>query len=413
MKIAIVGAGISGLTAAYMLHRDFDVTVYEANDYIGGHTRTIQVGMPEKSYAVDTGFIVFNEKTYPNFCKLLRRLGVRSQPTEMTLSVKCERTGLEWSPHNFNTIFARRRTLFDPAHWRMMFEIVRFRRQFKALLSADHDGEPLVRYLRRKGFSERFIAYFIVPMGSSLWSADPKVFEAFPLGTFVRFFHNHGIFETTHPLQWQVITGGSQRYVDALIAPFADRIRTASPVQKLRRAPGGVEVVSAGHTEIYEQVIIAAHSDQALAMIADPTPLEREILGAIPYQENTVTLHTDRAILPECQWVWASWNYLVPRNPRTRVAVTYDMNILQGIKAPHEFCVTLNKSDGIAPEAVIGTYVYHHPVYTTAAPAAQKRHPEISGVDRIHYCGAYWSYGFHEDGVRSALEVCKQFGKEL
>lgn len=198
-----------------------------------------------------------------------------------------------------------------------------------------------------------------------------------------------------------------------MIRPFSDRIRTSAPIQKIRRVPGGVEVISAGATEIFDQVVMAAHSDQALAMITDPTPLEREVLGAIPYQKNTVTLHTDRSILPERRWVWASWNYLIPRSPQHSVAVTYDMNILQSIQSPHEFCVTLNRTDGIAADAVIGTYGYHHPVYTAAAPAAQKRHAEISGVDRIHYCGAYWGYGFHEDGVRSAQAVCRQFGKEL
>jgi predicted NAD/FAD-binding protein len=414
MRIAIIGAGISGLTAAYLLYRDFDITVFEANDYIGGHTHTIAVSKPDAQYAVDTGFIVFNETTYPNFCNLLKRLNVPSQPTQMTFSVKCEQTGLEWSPHNFNSIFATRRTLLQPGHWRMLLDIARFRNRFKNLLDSSHDQEPLVEYLRRNGFSERFITYFIVPMGASLWSADPQLFDQFPLGTFVRFFYNHGIFEMRHPLQWRVITGGSARYVEKLIAPFADRIRTGCPVQKVRREAGAVEVLCKnGSAKRFDQVIMAAHSDQVLAMLETPNPLEREILEAIPYQENLVMLHTDRSILPMRSWLWSSWNYLISQREQRLATVTYDMNILQGITSPHEFCVTLNKPDGIAPDAVIGKYLYHHPIYTTAAPAAQKRHAEVSGTDRIHYCGAYWGYGFHEDGVRSALAVCKKFGKEL
>jgi predicted NAD/FAD-binding protein len=413
MKTAIIGTGISGLTAAYLLHRDHDITVFEANDYIGGHTHTVPAQTPEGIFPVDTGFIVFNETTYPNFCKLLSRLQIPSQPTTMTLSVKCERTNLEWSPHTFNTTFAQRRLLMDISHWRMMWEIVRFRKQFPELIRIEHDDETLVGYLRRKGFSERFIDYFIIPMGSSLWSAAPEFFERFPLRTFVRFFHNHGIFESPHPLQWKVITGGSKQYVDALIRPFAQQIRPSCPVQRVRRLPDGVEVVTRDQTMQFDHVIIATHSDQALAMIEKPTPLEQEILGAIPYQENTVTLHTDTTILPERKWVWASWNYLIPRQVQHRVAVTYDMNILQGIQSSREFCVTLNRPDAVHPAQVIGTYRYEHPIYTTQAPGAQKRHAEISGVDRIHYCGAYWGYGFHEDGVRSALEVCKRFGKGL
>ncbi|MFZ5908313.1 MAG: NAD(P)/FAD-dependent oxidoreductase [Nitrospirota bacterium] len=414
MKIAIIGSGISGLTAAYVLHRDFDITVFEANNYVGGHTHTIDVKRGDRSYAVDTGFIVFNEVTYPNFCKMIRRLGVSWQPTRMTFSVKCERTRLEYSPHNLNAFFAQRRNAFKPSFWRMIYEIERFRRSFDTLLSTEHDEIPLVTYLRNAGYSERFINHFIVPMGASLWSADPKVFEQFPLGTFVRFFKNHGIFEVQHPLQWYVIKGGSARYVEKLIAPFADRIRTRMPVRKVSRKQGSVEVVcSDGSSHQFDQVIIAAHSDQALSMLDQPTEAEREILGALPYQENTVILHTDRAVLPSRKWIWASWNYLIPRAAMQRVAVTYNMNILQTIDSPLDFCVTLNKTDSIAENAVIGRYLYSHPIYKTGSPGLQQRHDEISGKNRVHFCGAYWSYGFHEDGVRSALKVCKYFGKGL
>ena len=414
MRIGIVGAGISGLTAAYLLHKDFEVTVFEANEYIGGHTHTIDVQTPHGSYAVDTGFIVFNEVTYPHFCKLLRTLGVSWQPTQMTFSVKCERTDLEYSPHTLNTFFAQRRNAFVPGFWRMMYEIDRFRRSFDTLLSSEQDHIPLVQYLRKAGYSRRFIDHFIVPMGASLWSADPMVFDHFPLGTFVRFFKNHGIFELQHHLQWYVIRGGSARYVEKLTAPFAARIFTGMPVRGIRRLNSSVEVLSAdGSSHQFDQVIIAVHSDQALAMLDHPSSLEREILSAIPYQENSVLLHSDPRILPSRKWIWSSWNYLIPKEETERVTVTYNMNILQTIASPVDFCVTLNRSDRISDDAVIGRYVYAHPIYTTNAPAMQKRHHEISGVNRVHFCGAYWGYGFHEDGVNSALNVCRYFDKYL
>lgn len=414
MKLGIIGAGISGLTAAYVLHKDFDITVFEANEHIGGHTHTVDVKTAEGSYAVDTGFIVFNEGTYPNFCKMLRQLGISWQPTPMTFSVKCERTGLEYSPHTFNTFFAQRSNLLKPAFWRMIYEINQFRRSFDDLLASDRNDMPLVTYLRNAGYSERFINHFIVPMGASLWSADPTLFESFPLGTFVRFFRNHGIFEVQHPLQWYVIKGGSARYVEKMIAPFANRIRTGMPVHRVSRNSSVVEVVCAdGSSHRFDQVIIAAHSDQALSMLDQPTEAEREILGAMPYQENTVFLHTDRFVLPSRKWIWASWNYLIPRETMQRVAVTYNMNILQTINSPIDFCVTLNKSDTISEESLIGRYLYSHPIYKSGSSAMQQRHDEISGTNRVHFCGAYWGYGFHEDGVRSALKVCKCFGKEL
>jgi len=332
----------------------------------------------------------------------------------MTFSVKCERTGLEYSPHNLNTFFAQRRNAFNPGFWRMLFEIEKFRRSFDKLLTSEHDHIPLVTYLRDASYSKRFIDHFIVPLGASLWSAEPKVFEQFPLGTFVRFFKNHGIFEVQHPLQWYVIKGGSARYVEKLIAPFADRIRTRLPVHRVSRKPHSVEVVCAdGSSHQFDHVIIAAHSNQALSMLERPTEAEREILGELPYQENSVVLHTDNVFLPSRKWIWASWNYLIPRQSTQRVAVTYNMNILQTINSPVDFCVTLNKSDIISEDAVIGRYRYSHPIYKPGSAAVQKRHAEISGRNRVHFCGAYWGYGFHEDGVMSALEVCKFFGKGL
>jgi len=414
MKIAIIGGGISGLVSAYLLHGDHEVTVFEANDYLGGHTHTVDVEREGRRYAVDTGFIVFNEKTYPNFLKLINHLGVAYQPSRMTFSLKSEREGKEYSAHNLNTIFGQRRNLFDPSFYAMVRDILRLRGEFMNLLEEAGDDRPLVPYLRSRGYSKRFLDFFIVPMAAAIWSAGPGSVEEFPLRTFARFFLNHGILEVKNPFEWKVITGGSARYVERLTAAFRDRIRLKSPIRSVRRHADHVEVVPAtGTAERFDHVVLACHSDQALAMLADPTPAEREVLGAIPYQENLAVLHTDTSILPERRRLWSSWNYLIPREDTGRSILTYDMNILQTIKAPVEFCVTLNPPRAIPKDNVIGSYGYHHPQYTLAAPAAQQRRAEISGVNRTHYCGAYWGYGFHEDGVKSALAACRYFGKGL
>ena len=414
MRIAIIGGGISGMLSAYLLSEDHDIVLFEANDYIGGHTHTIDVPMGDRSYTVDTGFIVFNEVTYPNFLKLLGRLGVEYQPSSMSFSVKSERDGIEYGAHNLNSVFAQRKNLLDPSFYRMIRDIFRFRREFSRLLEEEPPEGGLAPFLRSRGYSRRFIDYFIVPLGSSLWSADPERMDDFPLATFVRFFANHGFLQIKNPIEWKVIKGGSARYVEKLIQPFRDKMRLGVPVRAVTRHPDRVEVrLDTGIVEKFDHVVLAVHSDQALAMLSDPAPAEREILGAIPYQENLTMLHTDTRILPSRRRIWSSWNYCIPREQLQRAVITYDMNILQSLGAPEEFCVTLNRPEVIAKEKIIGTYDYHHPVYTTGAPAAQKRHGEISGVRRTHYAGAYWGYGFHEDGVNGALAACAYFGKKL
>lgn len=412
MRIAIVGAGIAGMTAAYLLHGDHQIEVFEAGDYIGGHTNTVEVSRNNTTYAVDTGFIVFNRSTYPNFCKLIDRLGVASQPTEMTFSVKCERTGLEYSPHNLNTFFAQRRNILSPSFYRMVFDILRFRKELTKLSECDEELE-IGRYLEDQGYSKRFMQHFIVPLGSSLWSADPERFYEFPLMTFVRFFKNHGFLDIKHTVQWLVIKGGSRRYIEKLTAPFSDRVRLKCPVESISRSGEFVELMFQGETKRFDHVVIAVHSDKALGLLNDPTPGEREVLGAIPYQKNIAILHTDTSLLPRRRQIWSSWNYHITDKDIGRAALTYDMNILQSLQSSDEFCVTLNRPDEIDETAEIGRYIYHHPVFTRDAPGAQKRHREISGVNRTHYCGAYWGYGFHEDGVNSALAACSYFEKGL
>jgi predicted NAD/FAD-binding protein len=414
MRIGIVGSGISGMVAAYLLSEDHDVVVFEANDYIGGHTNTIEVELNGQIYAVDTGFIVFNEATYPNFLKLMQQLGVAWQSSNMSFSVQSEQTGLEYSPTNLNSLFAQRKNLLRPSFYRMLLDVFRFRRESQEILTREDHRTTLGDYLKGRGYSETFIHHFIIPMGEAIWSADPKKFEEFPVHYFVEFFNNHGFLQVRNQPQWLVIKGGSKTYIGPLTQRYRDRIRLNCSVQSIRRFPDRVELIlKDGETERFDQVVIAAHSDQALAMLEDPSDSERGILSAIPYQENRAILHTDRSFLPKRRAVWASWNYHLPRTETGRVAVTYYMNKLQTLRALKPFCVTLNPTRSIQSDKVVREITYHHPVYTTQGRQAQKRHKEISGVNRTHFCGAYWGYGFHEDGVNSALAVCEHFGKIL
>ena len=403
MKIAVIGSGISGLTAARQLSAAHDLTIFEANNYPGGHTHTVDVEVRGRSYAVDTGFIVFNDWTYPNFINLLEQLGVASRPTTMSFSVHSERTGLEYNGENLNTLFAQRRNLFRPSFYRMIRDILRFNREAPALLDSERNIS-LNGYLRERAYSREFIEHYVLPMAAAIWSAEPELMGEMPVRFFVQFFKNHGLLSVSDRPQWRTIQGGSRNYVEPLIAPFRDRIRLNCPVDWVRRHPNQVQVKPRqGDAEVFDQVVLATHSDQALRLLADPTPLEREILGAIPYQENEAVLHTDTRLLPRRKRAWAAWNYTLPTQAQARVAVTYNMNLLQGLDAPETFCVTLNRSAAIDPAKILYRTVYHHPVFTEAGVLAQARRNEISGVNRTWYCGAYWSYGFHEDGVNSGL----------
>ena len=414
MKIAVIGSGISGMTAAYLLSDEHEIVLFEANDYIGGHTNTADVSFNGHRYPVDTGFIVFNAKTYPNFIKLMKRLGVKWQNSVMSFSVQCEKTGLEFSPSTLNSLFVQRRNLFRPSFYRMLWDVTRFKQDAERLLKSEDYELTLSSYLNQKGYSKGFIQHFIIPMGEAIWSADPIEFNNFPVRYFAEFFKNHGFLNVKDQPQWLTISGGSRQYINPLTRSYRDQIRVNCPVAVVRRQIDGVEVQPANEpAEKFDNVIIAAHSDQALSMLEDPTDSEKNILGVIPYQENIAVLHSDESLLPSKKVAWASWNYHIPKEDLGRVAVTYDMNILQSIGAPHELCVSLNLAKDIDPGKIYKQMTYHHPVYNPASLIARKSHSEISGVDRIHYCGAYWGYGFHEDGVNSALEVCKQFGKSL
>ncbi|MCW5797234.1 MAG: FAD-dependent oxidoreductase [Nitrospira sp.] len=412
MKLAIVGTGIAGMTAAHLLHGEHDLTIYEAGEYIGGHTNTVEIEREGMIYAVDTGFIVFNDWTYPNFIGLLDRLGVASQPSDMSFSVRCEETGLEYNGTSLNRLFAQRRNLLRPSFYRMIRDILRFNRESVKLLDEPGPGPSLGAYLEQNRYSPPFICNYIVPMAGAIWSAGPSTIWRYPARYLVQFFKNHGMLSVDARPTWRVITGGSQRYVEKLVRPFQERIRLRSPVEAIIRDSHGVEVRShdragASHTARFDGVVLACHSDQALALLADPSPLERDILGAIRYQANEAILHTDRSLLPRRRGAWAAWNYHLLPTPADRVLVTYHMNTLQRLRASCDFCVTLNRSDAIDPAQVLKRITYHHPVFTPEAIAAQQRHREINGQRRTWYCGAYWGFGFHEDGVKSAMMACE------
>ena len=414
MKIAIVGTGISGMVTAYLLSDSHDLTIFEKNDYIGGHTHTIDVDAGGKTYPVDTGFIVFNEATYPNFVELLRRLDVPWKNSRMSFSLRCEQTGLEFCPSSLDSFFAQRRNLFRPSFHRMVLDIFRFRREALELLKQPDEAVTLAKYLEGKNYSPLFIEKFILPMGAAIWSADPIRFRQFPARYFVEFFHNHGFLNVRNQPQWLVVRGGSKRYVEKLIQPFADRIRLNCAVASIAHREDCVEVRSrTGGVERFDAVVLAVHSDEALALLSDPSEAEKEVLAAIPYQENLTVLHADPSVLPRNRKCWAAWNYHVPRESLGRVTLTYQMNILQGLEAPVEFCVTLNRAAEIDPEKTVRKLLYSHPIYTPEGRSAQRRREEINGARGTYYCGAYWGHGFHEDGVKSALAVCKHFGKGL
>jgi len=412
MRIAIVGSGVSGLVTALLLGEEHEVTVFEANDYIGGHTHTVDVSL-DGDYAVDTGFIVFNYENYPNFARLLQRLHVDAQPSSMSFSVINPVTGLEYGFATWNAVFAQRRNLLRPSFLRMLLEINRFRGEFKRLILDLDEQVEIGDYLERNGYSEAFRRDFLVPFGAAIWSAAPAEFEHFPLRTFVQFFLNHGFLDVGRLLQWYVVKGGSHAYVKALLGELRGTVHTGARVVAVRRDTEGVDVVVEGsEVQRFDQVVLACHSDQALALLADASPVEREVLGAMPYQPNDVVLHTDSRVLPRHRHVWSSWNYCVQPQAVDRAALTYDMNILQGLKSRHEFLVSLNPAE--EPDGVLGRYAYDHPVYTTRGVAAQARYGEIGGMaSRTHFAGAYWGFGFHEDGVESALRVSGAFGRGL
>jgi len=413
-SVAIVGAGISGLVAAHGLQKRCRLTVFEGEGRIGGHTHTVAVERGGRTYGIDTGFIVFNYETYPRFTALLEVLGVESQPSVMSFSVRDEGSGLEYRASNLNTMFAQRRNIMKLGMYRLIADIFRFRRASVALVAGGGSGERLGEYLRRERYSAFFISHFIVPMGAAIWSASTRATLEMPAFFFAKFFHNHGFLRVKGQPEWRVIKGGSCAYLGPLTAGFGECIRRGTPVERIERHEAYVLVrPRGGAAERFDYVVIAAHADQALRMLADATPQEREILGAFAYQENDVVLHGDTRMMPRARRAWASWNYHLVGDAARRVAVSYNMNILQSIPFDEHFIVTLNRGEEIGAEKVERRMVYAHPMYTHEGIAAQGRWGEINGVRRTYYCGAYWGNGFHEDGVVSGERAAAALGARL
>jgi len=421
LKIAIVGAGISGLSCAYYLARDHQITVFESEAEIGGHTATKTVAVAGETFNVDTGFIVYNDWTYPNFINLMNEIGVRGRPSEMSFSVTCEASGLEYAGSNINTLFADRKNLLRPGYWKMLKDIVSFNKVAIKDLQAGNISAKITlgEYLAEKGYGTLFRDKYLVPMGAAIWSSTTDAMEDFPALFFVRFFKNHGLLSVKNRPQWYTIEGGSRNYLPALTASFSDSVRTGVSITKIVRSGDYVDIdytVHSGSTtaestnnERFDAIVFATHSDQALALLDDATSTERDILGAIPYRSNEVVLHTDASRLPWRERAWSSWNYRLSKEAGTEqvslAKLTYSMNILQGIKSETVFCVSLNQTDEIDQSKILGVYNYSHPVFTAEGMIAQARRDEISGVNNTWYCGAYWANGFHEDGVTSALYV--------
>ena len=414
MRIAIIGSGISGLTAAYLLNHDHEITLYEANDHIGGHTHTHDIEIEGKIWAVDSGFIVYNERTYPNFIRILDELGVERKPTRMGFSVKSVSNNLEYAGHSLDGLFSQRRNLIRPSFWRMIKSILRFKKESEEQLNELPLDMTIGSFLEKNHYPSEFIEHFIIPMGAAIWSTMPNMMTEIPAVFFIRFFQNHGILAIKDKPTWWVINGGSKNYVKKMTAGFIDRIMVSTPVKRVKRNDS-IEIIAGSpqHMTRFDAVVFACHSDQALALLADPSYAENEILRAITYQKNDVLLHTDHSVLPTRRKAWSSWNYQLDSDPERPVALTYNMNILQGLESSVTFCVTLNDPEAVSPDRIIKEITYHHPLITVESISAQKRKNEISGVNNTYYCGAYWHNGFHEDGVVSAMDACELLAANL
>ena len=408
MRVAIIGSGIAGLATAHLLYRNHEISLFESDSRIGGHVHTVKVNGKHDTVDVDTGFIVYNERNYPNFVKLIQELDIETQPSSMSFSVRITNPDLEYNGSTLRQLFVDKRNLFRPWFYKMVRDILRFNRTAPDAISGHPKDWTLREFLDDHEFTGAFVEYYLVPMGAAIWSTPVNQVLDMPAHFFIRFFENHGMLTVDDRPEWRVIKGGSHRYVKKIIKPFAERIRLNHTVQQVERFPDHVTVDG----EQFDEVVLACHSAQALSMLKDPSAAERSILGAIPYQTNEVVLHTDTRLLPRRPKAWAAWNYRASGSSEKSagVALTYNMNILQSLEGPDVFCVTLNDAASVKDEEVLGRFEYHHPLFTLNGITAQQRHGEISGVARTRYCGAYWGYGFHEDGLNSALAVARAFG---
>jgi uncharacterized protein len=415
-RIAIIGSGISGLTAAYYLSRKHEVFLFERDTRLGGHTHTAIVDSSAGPLPVDTGFIVHNDLTYPNLVRLLGELGVERIDSDMSFAVSCKKTGYEYSSRGIRGFFAQKRNVFQARPWRLFAEIKRFNREATEFLQrADAEKIKLGEFLDEKKFGGEFRELYLLPMASAVWSCTLDAVKEFPAATLIRFFDNHRFLTVSGQAQWKTIAGGCGSYIPQMTKAFRERIFTGVQIQSVTRAESGVTLRFAdGREEMrFDQVVFATHGDQVLPLLADAREKEREVLGEFRTSRNDVVLHTDDRLLPERSAARASWNYLLHmdnRNGHSPVTMTYYMNRLQALPVEENYCVTLNANGAIRPGRILRKLVYNHPLYTLEAVRSQSRWGEISGVNRTHYCGAYWSYGFHEDGVKSGLRVAESLG---
>ncbi|KTC92840.1 protoporphyrinogen oxidase [Fluoribacter dumoffii] len=409
-RIAVIGSGISGLVSCYLLSKDHDVSLFEANDYLGGHTHTIPVVMEGNLYEIDTGFIVFNKKTYPNFCKLLEELNVEIQPSEMSFSYRSDYMGLEYSGHNLNTLFSERRNLFKFDFYRLIKDILSFNHDAKKFLTRNHDLEITINdFLTENKYSKQFRESYLIPMLAAIWSKNKEDTLNCSAVFILKFYENHGLLDVFNRPLWYVIKGGSKNYIDPMIQKFKDQIYLNAKVEKIKRENNKITILTNSTEHVFDAVICATHSDQALMMLEKPTPEEINVLSLIKYTENEVILHRDRSVMPKRTRAWASWNYL--DNESTAPTLTYYMNRLQSIHSKHDFFVSVNLAGGIAENQIIQAFKYAHPCLTVNALKAQKQMNLINGVNSTYFVGSYWGYGFHEDGVNSAIHTCKLIGK--
>ena len=412
--IAVIGAGISGLAAAYLLSRRHRVHLFEKEERLGGHTNTVLIDGPGGRVPLDTGFLVHNDRTYPNLVRLFCELGVATRDSDMSFAVSCRRTGLEYSSRGANGFFAQRRNLVSATHLAMLRDILRFNREAPALLVAPDAGQQtLGDFLESRRFGDAFINRYLLPMAAAIWSTALDAIRSFPAATLIRFFDNHGLLSLTAQPTWKVVAGGSHTYVPKLVAPLGDDVHTGAQIERVRRSEHEVTIDFRDRPSMAcDDVVFACHGDQALPLLSDPSERERDVLSRFTTSANEAWLHTDASVLSALTSARASWNYLLATDPSAPPVVTYDLNRLQGLKTSEQYCVTLNPNGCVDERRVLRRFVYRHPLFTRQAVSAQQRWDEVSGINRTHYCGAYWFYGFHEDGLNSAIRVSRALGVE-